>query len=159
MIRLVMMVLFVLAMFLPAAQAEDFEWTACYSGTYTGFHDKKELTPVFSWQQNGILMSDDKRFNNITFHCEGVQVGIGENRNGYSLCTYKDVDGDMIIGGGPYTGLIHDEKFLEGTGKWKGIKGGISESKRLVRNRPNQEAMPGTYQGCRTEKGTLELPK
>ena len=160
MIRFLMMIFFVLAIFLATAQAEDFERTSCYSGTYTMFHKNKELTPVISWQQDGIIMSDDKRFNNVTAHCEGVVIGIGEKRKGYFVCTYKDADGDMFIGAGPYTGLtLSGEEFLEGTGKWKGIKGAISDSRRLVRNKRGQAAMPGTYQGCRTEKGTFELPK
>ena len=90
MIRLVMMAFLVLVMFLPAAQAEDCEFTHCYSGTYKAFHDNTELAPVYSFQDNGITMSDDKRWNNVTIHCEGVQVGVGENRKGYTLCTYKD---------------------------------------------------------------------
>ena len=158
MIRLFMMAFLVLVMFLPAAQAEDCEFTWCYSGTYKVFHDKKELAPVFGFQDNGITMSDEKRFNNVTIHCEGVMVGVGENRKGYNLCTCKDVDGDMIIQGGPYSGLIMEFKFIEGTGKWKGITGSFV-SHRLVRNTPAQEATPGTYQGCRKNKAKFELPK
>jgi hypothetical protein len=96
----------------------------------------------------------------MTVHCAGVQLGVGENRKGYGLCTLKDVDGDVIIVEGPYEGMMSamTKTFIEGTGKWRGIKGSF-ESRLLVRNRPNQGAMPGTYQACRNEKGTFELPK
>ena len=64
----------------------------------------------------------------------------------------------MIIAEIPYSGFTHDVKFLEGTGKWKGIKGAL-RSERTVRSKPSKGAMPGTYQGCRREKGTYELSK
>ena len=60
-------------------------------------------------------MSNDLRLNNMTVHCEGVQVGIGEMRKGYFACTYKDVDGDIFIGLGPFAGLASGkEEFIEG---------------------------------------------
>ena len=147
-----------LVMFLPTVQAEEFELTHCFSGTATFFHKSKEAPPVFRWAQNGIYMSDDKRLNNMVVHCEGVQMGGGQKRKGYGLCTAKDIDGDMIIYGGPYgapgTGGV---SFLMGTGKWKGIKGTFTYN-RVVRSKPRKGVMPFTYQGCNKYKGTFELP-
>jgi hypothetical protein len=71
---------------------------------------------------------------------------------------YPHDDGDMIIGDIPYSGFSYDVKFVEGTGKWKGIKGGL-RSERFVPSKPGKGAMPGTYQGCRREKGSFELSK
>lgn len=157
-VSIISMVFVCLVMFLPTAQAEDIEYTVCFSGTFTMFHEVKGAPFALSYAQNGIIMSDDKRFNNMIVHCEGVQMGFGPKRKGYGLCTAKDLDGDMIIFGGPYRAPgDSDYKWLFGTGKWKGIKGSL-EGQRIVRSKPGKGAMPGTYQGCNRIKGTFELP-
>jgi hypothetical protein len=69
-----------------------------------------------------------------------------------------DNDGDTIIVGGPYTGFSGTWDFLEGTGKWKGVKGSLY-SERIVFNEPSRPAMPGTYQACRHETVTFQLGK
>jgi len=138
--------------------AEKFEFTECYSGTATIFHKNKDLPLVLSWASNGINMSDDVRFNNSVAHCEGVQLGVGAKRSGYGLCTIIDVDGDMIIGEIPSSGIDYEFKFIEGSGKWKGIKGSYS-STRIVKSKPGKGAMPGTFQGCRKAQGIFELSK
>lgn len=158
MIRFICLAIIGLTMLIPPAQAaEEFEYTFCFSGTGTFFHKSKEAPIVVSWAQNGIIMSDDKRFNNMTVHCEGVQMGLGQKRRGHGLCKATDLDGDMIIYGGPYTAPGSGRKFLAGTGKWKGIKGTFA-GRRIVRNKPRKGAMPNTYQGCNRYKGTFELP-
>lgn len=147
-----------LVMFLPTAQAEDVEYTVCFSGNFTMFHEVKGAPFVLRWTENGITMSDDKRFHNMVVHCEGVQIGVGPPRKGYGLCTLKDLDGDMIILGGNYRAPgDSDYKYRFGTGKWKGIKGTL-EGQRMVRSKPRKGAMPFTYQGCNRVKGTFELP-
>jgi hypothetical protein len=87
-------------------------------------------------------------------HCEGVQRGAGPERYGHGFCKIVDDDGDMIIGDIPYSGFSYDVKLVEGTGKWKGIKGTL-HSERFVLSKPGKGAMPGTYQGCRREKGSM----
>ena len=158
-ISIMTMVFVCLLMFLPPAQAEETtEFTQCLSGTFTLFHSSKELPFAGSWAESGITMSDDKRFNNVTIHCEGVQFGLGQGRRGYGLCKATDIDGDMILYGGPYDDP--NSSYLEimaGTGKWKGIKG-TTLRRRLVRSKPGLGAMPGTYQGCHNVKLTIELP-
>jgi hypothetical protein len=140
--------------------AEQLDITVCYSGTGTVFHQSKEVMPAMSWTQNGIIMSHSpsKLLNNAVVHCEGVQRGLGSERTGYGLCKIVDDDGDMIIADIPYSGFTYDVKFLDGTGKWKGIKGSL-HSEQTVRSKDGKGAMPGTYQGCRREKGSFELPK
>ena len=139
--------------------AEQLDITVCYSGTGTNFHESKEVMPAASWTQNGIIMSHapNKMLDNAVVHCEGVQRGTGPERTGYALCKIVD-GGDMIIAEIPYSGFTYDVKFLEGTGKWTGIKGAL-RSERTVRSEPGKGAMPGTYQGCRREKGSFELSK
>ncbi len=46
-------------------------------------------------------------------------------------------------------------KFLQGTGKWKGIKGGGKVTS-ITRGKP---ITPGTFQQCTRRTGTFELPK
>ncbi len=45
--------------------------------------------------------------------------------------------------------------FLQGTGKWKGIKGG-GKLLPVIQGKP---IVPGTSQGCLRMTGTFELPK
>jgi hypothetical protein len=146
----------------PIDAAEQLDITVCYSGTGISFHDSKEVMPVFSWTQNGIIMSHtpNKMLDGAVVHCEGVQRGtdVSPERTGYALCKIVDDGGHMIIAEIPYSGFVYEVKFLEGTGKWKGIKGAL-RSERIVRSKPGKGAMPGTYQGCRREKGSFELSK
>lgn len=144
----------------PSLAAEQLDLTNCYSGSGTIFNDSKDAMQAVSWMQNGIITShsQSKLLDSAVVHCEGVEHGFGANRTGYGLCKITDNDGDVIIADIPYTGFDYDVKFLAGTGKWKGLKGSL-HSERLVRSKPGKGAMPGTYQGCRREQGTFELPK
>lgn len=147
-----------LVMFPPAADAaEQLDITHCYSGKFSFFHDSKEVWSVSSWAQSGIIASnhENKILDNAVVHCEGVQRGVGEERKGYGLCKITDADGDLIIAEIPYTGFVYEVKFLEGSGKWEGIKGSL-ESRRTVRSKPGKGAMLGTYQGSRRERGTFD---
>jgi hypothetical protein len=126
----------------------------CYSGTSPNFHDRTDALPAASWSQNGIIMrhAANKMLDNAVVHCEGVQRGTGPERTGYGLC--KIVDGDMIIAEFPYNGFNYDVRFLDGTGKWEGIKGSLHSARTHI-SKPGRGAMPGTYQGCRREKGSF----
>ena len=72
---------FLVAVALPSASraAEQLDITVCYSGTFTLFHDSKEVMGVSSWTHNGIIMSHSpsKLLDNAVVHCEGVQRGLG----------------------------------------------------------------------------------
>lgn len=144
-----------------ARAAEPLEITHCYSGTFLIFHDNKEVMSAGSWAQNGIIMShtESKMLNNAVVHCEGVQRGLGPDRSGYGLCKIVDDDGDMIVAETPYSISAYDMRFLDGTGKWKGIKGTLRFERFAVRSKPGKGAMPGTYQGCDRQKGSFELSK
>lgn len=144
----------------PALAAEQLDLTVCYSGTGTIFNDTKDAMQAVSWTQNGIVTShsQSKLLDSAVVHCQGVEYGLGAERVGYGLCKIMDNDGDVILADIPYTGFDYDVKFLSGTGKWKGVKGSL-HSVRLVRSKPGKGAMPGTYQGCRREQGTVELLK
>jgi len=74
-----------------------------------------------------------------------------------SYSKLMDPDGDFIIMEGAMApGETEGSfKFLQGTGKWKGIKGG-GKVRAITRGKP---IMPGTSQGCGRYTGTFELPK
>jgi len=66
--------------------------------------------------------------------------------------------GDVILAElpWPHKGIDFEVKFLEGTGKWKGITGQL-HSQPVARS--DKGAMPDTYQTCRLEKGQFEVAK
>ena len=145
-------------MFLPAAYAgEEFECILCISGTYITFHESKELVPLFRGEDSGVMRSksENKFLDRATLHYEWIQRGMGEKRGGYLFGKIVDLDGDIIVVQSAYKGPGHEAKFLQGTGKYKGITGGY-KSQVFARGKP---VMPGTYQWCRKIKGTFELPK
>jgi len=158
MIRAIILAFFVVVMFLPSAQAEEFECIVGVSGTYITFHGSKELMPLLRYEESGVMMSksENKFLDNATLHYEGIQQGIsGPQRQGYAFGKIVDMDGDIIIVRTVYTGPGHEAEFLQGTGKYKGITGSY-KAQRVAAGKP---AMPGTYQTCKEIKGTFELPK
>jgi hypothetical protein len=136
--------------------AEEFEATHCFGGTFTTFQGSQELKALVHFTHNGSLKGPGKAFNNVATHCAGTQREAGPPRNGYVLCKIVDADGDIIITGGPYTGLKNRYPFLEGTGKWKGITGDY-EADQL--GTPPRPAVPGSYHICAQWKGKFEVPK
>jgi hypothetical protein len=147
-------IIFGLVVFLPTARAEEqFEVTFCYSGTFTPFHDSKDLTVVRGFQLNGITRShsENKFLDNATYHMEGVHRG----PQLVSYVRFIDPDGDILIVERTGTGKEAVGKFLEGTGKYKGIKGSF-RIEIIARGKP---AMPGTVQECHKAVGTFELRK
>jgi hypothetical protein len=144
------------------SQAEDIEITHCYSGAFVQFNKTEGTSPLLSWAQNGIIMSahPKKLLQNAVIHCEGIQIGLGQSRSLHGFCKIMDDDGDVILAElpWPHKGIDFEVKFLEGTGKWKGITGQL-HSKPIARSQPNKGAMPDTYQTCRLEKGQFEVAK
>ena len=74
-----------------------------------------------------------------------------------SYSKLMDPDGDFIIMEGTMApGETEGNfKFLLGTGKWKGIKGG-GKVRAITLDKPIK---PGTNQECGRWTGTFELPK
>jgi hypothetical protein len=112
--------------------------------------NSKGIMPALVWEDSGIIMSNsaNKMLNGAVINEAGVQRGLGPERTGYGLLKIMDNDGDTIIVGGPYTGFSGTWDLLEGTGKWKGVKGSL-QSERTLANEPSRPAKPGTYQSCR----------
>ena len=160
MIRSALIVVLGLLLSIPAVQAgETAEYVHCYSGSWTPMHDSKDLPGLWTYELEGIVMSksDNKFLDNASTHCRGMGiVRPGSKPQVISYCVAIDPDGDMLIWGGPrQQGGAHERPYGQGTGKYKGIKGShksehLAEAKKHVKSR--------TMQGCRTMKGTFELP-
>ena len=76
-----------------------------------------------------------------------------------SYSKFMDPDGDFVITETITSGAPGETegnfKFLQGTGKWKGIKGS-GKVRTITRGKP---ITPGTSQGCGRWTGTFELAK
>ncbi len=158
MIRFILLSFVCLVLFLPTAQAEEkYEATICSSGTVTVFHDSKDLAPVMGISLNGIItsQSEHKFLDNVTGHCEIVWRGAGENRLALGYCRFIDPEGDILIMKWEATGKEAVGTFLEGTGKYKGIKAS-HKSETFAQGKP---PMKGAYASCNKLTGTYELAK
>jgi len=154
-------IVFCLVMFIPFAQAEQpFDLTDCWSAKVTMLSKSKELT-VLSSDVLGMTMSDNKLFNNLTSNCLCLRCYMAGKQKSTCYSKFMDVDGDFFITEAIRTGTEASPesswKFLQGTGKFRGITGGgkslftASNLKRPIR--------PGMLQGRVKMTGTFELPK
>ena len=153
-----------LVMFIPDSQAQQaYDFTVCLSGTFTAASASKELV-VLSYESRGICRSnhENKVFDNYSWHAVGASRVFEGKRNAIEYTKLLDLDGDYVViegNWGPgrldYKGFGGITKFLEGTGKWKGIKG-EGKCERILTGRPIKE---GTWQSCSRFTGTFELPK
>ena len=126
-----------MSLIIPVAQAEQqYDITDCGSMTLT-------------------VNSENKIFDN----CSVFYVGVARNTPGkitaYGYSKYMDPDGDFVVMESIREGAETHCKFLQGTGKWKGIKG---EGK-VRRIASGKSIAPGTSQYCTRHVGTFELPK
>ena len=157
MIRSFLISFFTIFIFIPAVQAGDsFESTACVSGTMTMLHSSEELM-VAGLELKGPVRSNTNTeiLNNVSEMCVGLFARMGKEITQSGYCKYLYPNGDINTlqwNGGADGG---EWKFLSGTGKWEGIKGGGTYS---VIQRV-KSIVPGTFQNCRTIKGTYEVPK
>lgn len=146
-----------LVMFIPLAQAETpYDITLCGSGTITMLSKSKELS-IYSAEVKGISRSnhENKVFDNCSIHhIRFVRVEAGK-RSGIGYTKLMDPDGDIVVLEWSAIGREYTTKFLQGTGKWKGITGG-GKARSITNAKP---ITPGTMQGCTRQTGTFELPK
>jgi len=85
-----------------------------------------------------------------------IKVMAGQT-SGFTYSKLMDPDGGFVIVEVPVAPgeMESNFKFLQGTGKWKGIKGG-GKVRTIIRGKP---ITPGTFQQCTRWTGTFELPK
>jgi hypothetical protein len=120
-------ILFGLFLFIPVVQAQTpFDCTQCAFQTLTTLSATEELT-VTTGDAKGIILSnpENKVFDNMTTHCLFSTKVMAGQRTGLIYSKFLDPDGDFVIlqttfAPGETEGNF---EFLQGTGKWKGIKG------------------------------------
>ena len=145
-------------MFASLVKAQTpFDVTYCGAGTMTMVSASKELT-VFGYDFKSIVQShhENKALDNCTFHAVGVKKIISGKQDETGYFKLMDTDGDFIIG--EVTRVGEEEgiwKFLQGTGKWKGITG-QGKSRTFM---SGKAITPGTFQMCNKATGSFALPK
>jgi len=157
-----LVVIFILPMFIPVAQAQQpIDITDSFFAKVTMLSESKELT-ILSSEVWGIVNSnsENKAFDNMTSYCVAVRKFIaGRPQKSLTYTRFMDNEGDFFIvetsRDGTEAGQEGTWTFLEGTGKWKGIKGG---GKAWFSARGKAQT-PGTIQGRVRMTGTFELPK
>jgi hypothetical protein len=152
-------VAFVLGMSLmiPVALAQQqYDITDCGSMTFTVNSESDELT-IITFDFKGIARSnsENKIFDNCTVFYVGVSRNMAGNSSAYGYSKYMDPDGDFVVMESIREGVETRCKFLQGTGKWKGIKG-EGKLRRIAAGKP---ISAGTNQYCTRHIGTFELPK
>lgn len=146
-----------LSMMIPVVQAQqNYDLTDCGSQTFTVNSESDELTVVtFDFKGISRSNSENKVFDNCTVFYVGVARNMAGKISAYGYSKYMDPDGDFVIMESIREGAETTCKFLQGTGKWKGIKG-EGKVRRIATGKP---IAPGTNQYCTRHFGTFELPK
>ena len=141
-----------------ACAEQPIDITYCLSLTATVVSQNEEMT-VTSFDFKGIARSNlpDKAFDNLSFHGVGVGRTVAGKTHNYGYIKFMSPDGDYVV-----TENLRnlgdadaDWKFLQGTGKWKGIQGG-GRLQSAARGRP---ILKDTVQGCIRMTGKYELGK
>ena len=142
-----------LIMFIPVAQAQQpFDITDYFYATVTPLSSDPELT-IFHSDVKGVIHDnlESKTFDRMTSHClRSGRVSAGK-MTWTTYSKFTDSDGDFFITeasaeGVPVSAQESSFKFLQGTGKWKGISGG-GKSKFIFMTRGKQQINPTTFQG------------
>ncbi len=163
--KLVVIILLNLDMFIPVAQArQPFDITDYFYATVTFLSIDPELT-IFHSDVRGVIHDnlESKTFDRMTSHClRSARVSAGK-MTWTTYSKFTDSDGDFFITeasaeGVPISVQESSFKFVQGTGKWKGISGG-GKSKFVFMTRGKQQINPTTLQGYLRMTGTYELPR
>jgi hypothetical protein len=122
----------------------------------TAIVSSEELT-IMGVEGKGINIDNlpSKIYDNMTFHGVGVLKIEKGKLSGTHYYKYMDPSGDFVVVEVSQVGMEHDWKYLQGTGKWKGITGG-GKGFPITKGKP---ISPGTSQGCMKITGTYELKK
>jgi hypothetical protein len=96
----------------------------------------------------------NKAFDKSTYHCTCILRTGRAGLASHCYCKYMEPDGDFVTGESTATGPEGRWEFLEGTGKYKGIKGG-GPNQPFVSGKP---IVAGTSQACRSSAGKYTLP-
>jgi hypothetical protein len=140
----------------PASAAEEYDITVCGASTITTLSSSAEVT-ILAIDTKGIAVSNQpkKAFDNTTYHGVSlVRIAAGQ-RVGTTFARFLDADGDAVVGETTIAPTEMTWRFLEGSGKWKGITGG-GKTWPITNAKP---ILPGTAQACARATGTYEIRK
>jgi hypothetical protein len=120
---------------------------------------------IFHSDVKGVIHDnlESKTFDRMTSHClRSARISAGKLTS-TTYSKFTDSDGDFFITeasaeGVPISVQESSFKFVQGTGKWKGISGG-GKGKFIFMTRGKQQISPTTFQGYLRMTGTFELPK
>jgi len=155
--RLMIMVISIVFIFVPMAQAENpVDSTACATNTLTVLHMDKEIFSM-GFELKGIVLSNNnsKMFNNVSERCVGLFNKFGDDitQSGYCKYLYPNKDIQIMEWEGKTDG--GEWKVIYGTGKWKGVK---AQGTWTIKNRV-QPITKDSSQHCRSILGSYELPE
>ena len=111
--------------YIPVAYAETpFDFNYCGPSATMMILESKELS-VFGLNGKGTLSSnhENKIFDNFTYQFVGVVKIVDGKRSGNGYTIYTDGDGDTILQEFTMDGMQSGIKLIQGSGKWKGIRG------------------------------------
>ena len=164
-------VMIILTLFLSAIVGNVYSEEIAKEGSSTGMAISsgkwklmqiEEGTGVLSWKQKGVRLDDSGGgpMHNMSQNCVGVQLWVKGVGSTFGYCVGIAPDGDKILyqvtqdnlkpGPGLKKGKV---KFIDGTGKFAGIKGTGEYTVYSV-----QPAEEGTYQSVSKTKGSYKLP-
>ena len=144
-------------LFIPYAQAQQpVDMVSCANNEVTTIVSSEELT-IMGVEGKGINMDNlpSKIYDNMTFHGVGVLKIEKGKFSGTLYYKYMDPSGDFLVVEVSQVGMEREWKYLQGTGKWKGITG-AGKAFYITKGKP---ISPGTSQGCMKITGTYELKK
>jgi len=144
-------------LFIPCAQAQQsIDMVSCGNNEVTTIVSSEELT-IMSVEGKGINMDNlpSKIYDSMTFHGVGVLKIEKGKMSGTLYYKYMDPSGDFLVVEVSQVGMEREWKYLQGTGKWKGITG-AGKAFYITKGKP---ISPGTSQGCMKITGTYELKK
>ena len=147
--------------FTSVAQAQQpVDFTDYFYATVTYLSSSQELT-IFQSEVRGIIRDnlENKKFDNLTSYCLRSGRVVAGKSSSSTYSKFTDPDGDFFITETIAEGVPEATwKFLQGTGKWKGITGG-GTGKFIFMTRGKQQTSPTMFQGYLRMTGTFELPK
>ena len=135
---------------------QTIDMVSCGDNKVTTILSSEELT-IMGVEGKGITMDNlpSKIYDNMTFHGVGVLKIEKGKMSGTLYYKYMDPDGDFVAVEVSQVGMEREWRYLQGTGKWKGIIG-AGKAIYITRGKP---IVPGTSQGCMKITGTYELKK
>ncbi len=141
------------------AKAGEIDVTCCGANTIIMRLAESEDLSITAFEGKGVVQSnvEKKAFDKCSFQVLGIDTTIAGKRTQSGNSKFMDSDGDFVVMENfvPPGAMEATWKFMYGTGKWKGIKGG-GKTVMVVRVK---SIAPDTRQYCFRNTGTFELPK